>query len=482
MTLGSEVLTGDQKRVVFLRDGVILLKGVAGSGKTTIALHRALHLNGIQLDLLSGSKRCVGIFTFNKTLVSSLECLLNSLSSEEQEGSENITITNFHKWAWGFLFEGQGLAVNVAKGNTGKGMLTRAIVELASKEKLDNPVLDKKDFLLDEISWIKSKLIESLVDYKESKRIGRGTSDRVTQSLRDIIWKVYLGYENQLAQNKYIDFDDFARLALKKINSDPDFSPPFTHLIIDEAQDLKQSELSVLVKLVPSDQQNITIVADLAQRIYKTSFSWLELGLSVRGRSFEFKHNYRNAGAIAKAAGSLLENDPENSMYTTASIERVDGYKPLVRQFLSFEHELEYMLEEIKRIREQDSYSRICVLHRTNKGVTDIARHLTSHGITLSILNAGNGVEVETKTFVCTMSSAKGLEFEYVLILDLNDHVIGHFLEAQEGDLALERRLLYTSMTRAREKLIMTYSGRPSRLLNEIQRTLLDYEEGDSVD
>jgi superfamily I DNA/RNA helicase len=81
---------------------------------------------------------------------------------------------------------------------------------------------------------------------------------------------------------------------------------------------------------------------------------------------------------------------------------------------------------------------------------------------------------------ICTMSSVKGLEFNNVIILDLNDDIIPYppgFIEVDdEFHISTERRLLYTCMTRARNKLYLFSSdkGNPSRYLKEINTNLLD--------
>ena len=78
------------------------------------------------------------------------------------------------------------------------------------------------------------------------------------------------------------------------------------------------------------------------------------------------------------------------------------------------------------------------------------------------------------------MSSITGLEFNNVFILDLNDNVIpypsGFIDDNDEFHISTERRLLYTCMTRARNKLFLFSSDKdnPSRYLNEIDSELLD--------
>ena len=90
-----------------------------------------------------------------------------------------------------------------------------------------------------------------------------------------------------------------------------------------------------------------------------------------------------------------------------------------------------------------------------------------------------NDIDYESNSIkICTLSSVKGLEFENVFIIDLNDDVIPYppgFNDVEdEFHISTERRLLYTSMTRARERLFMLTSGKPTRYLSEIDTDLLE--------
>ena len=141
--------------------------------------------------------------------------------------------------------------------------------------------------------------------YQATARAGRGTADRVTAQDKELLWAVFEAYNAGLAARNRIDWDDAILRALE-IAERPSFTPPFTHIVVDEAQDLTFAQLALISRLVSPEMHSITLVADSAQRIYQSGFSWSDTGLNVRGRSFEFRHNYRNTRQIADAAGSLL--------------------------------------------------------------------------------------------------------------------------------------------------------------------------------
>ena len=89
---------------------------------------------------------------------------------------------------------------------------------------------------------MKGQVFENKEEYLEAKRTGRGTSDRVTKMDKEIIWNIFTEYNKQLEILDKVDFDDYALLCLKIINSKPNFEKPFSHVIVDEAQDFSANQ------------------------------------------------------------------------------------------------------------------------------------------------------------------------------------------------------------------------------------------------
>ena len=144
----------EQVKVLFLSPkNPIGIKGVAGCGKTTVALYRAKHLIETYRDLFSETK--VAIFTYNKSLVKYMNSLLPFIPGGYQEnsktrlsirlGMQNINVTNFHKWAYEYLTN-KGLRlytlddsqiysiVNDAKKNYPNDRIAQASVEFFKDE------------------------------------------------------------------------------------------------------------------------------------------------------------------------------------------------------------------------------------------------------------------------------------------------------------------------------------------------------------
>lgn len=478
------VLKGEQKKVLFLpATNPIQIKGVAGSGKTTVALYRAKHLLETQNTLFEETK--IVIFTFNKTLAAYIRAISPYINGGYQKDSDEITpqtpeglnvqIVNFHSWAFRFA--------DLTFGNTVMQWEQIDIIEsIINRLTSDSSnVLSKSaEFFQEEISWIKGKMFKNITEYIEAKRTGRGTTDRVSANDKEVIWKVYKMYNQELNDRGEIDFDDYAIIALNKIENDSNFVPPYTHIIIDEAQDLNKAQILTISKLVSTETKSISIIADAAQRIFKSGFTWNEVGINVRGgRTIEFKKNYRNNVHIARAALSLLEKEKDKSEFTEAETARKGGEKPRVGYFSNKENQSSQILSEINKLGENGSLKSTVILHRSNDGVKEIKSLLDSNGYSTELVKSSQPVNYGSNSIkICTMSSVKGLEFDNVFIVDLNDNIIPYppgFIESDdEFHISTERRLLYTCMTRACNNLFLFSSGEPSRYLEEIEKSLLN--------
>lgn len=484
MSLQPVILTGEQKKILFLPPkNPISIKGVAGCGKTTVALYRAKHLIETFSDLFEEAN--VVIFTFNKALVKYMDTLLPIIPGGYQDNSDilldvrpgmNINVTNFHKWAYHFLTR-KGIKLRTLDSS----QIHSKVNEVKSKYS-DHRIAHKSiEFFMDEISWIKGRIIKTEDEYLKIQRKGRGTVDRVTKTDRPIIWKIYQDYLGIMKNRGYVDFDDYALLCLDHMT---DNDRLFSHIIIDEAQDLSKAQLMVLSKLVYTSTQSITIIADAAQRIYKSAFSWAETGIELRGRSnITLTKNYRNTYEIAEAAFSLLNNDSDQTDFTrgTLNAER-HGPKPVWAHFINQHDEYFFLVEKIKRIKNHSPESSIVVLSRNSKEINSIFNIFRSSNIPTQFIKEDKIESLgNDKVNICTMSSIKGLEFDYVFLMDLNDDIFpsrnGMDVEDNEDiQIITERRLLYVCMTRAKLGLVMCSSGQPSRFLLEIDSNKLEYE------
>ena len=132
-------------------------------------------------------------------------------------------------------------------------------------------------------------------------------------------------------------------------------------------------------------------------------------------------------------------------------------------------------------LKDKNQLSGTIVLNRTHYGVQQIDSFLKENNYSTELIKDKNYVNYDSDSIkICTMSSIKGLEFNSVFILDLNDDIIpsptGFIDSDDEYHISTERRLLYTCMTRAENNLYLFSSddSDPSRYLNEIDSVLLE--------
>lgn len=490
MPLRPIVLKGEQKRVLFLQvTDPIQIKGVAGSGKTTVALYRAKHLLDTQSNLFQEAQ--VAIFTYNKTLVKYINAIKPHISGGYRENSDEIiptrpagingvNVINFDKWAYRFI---ETYLPNTTPlfQRTVTGANQKYILNLAKSKYSAEKIVSNKsnEFFAEEIAWMKGKAFQSKEEYFEAQRIGRGTSDRVTKADKEIIWNIYTEYNNRLSANNQVDFEDYALICLKILQTNPNIPRPFTHIIVDEAQDLSKAQILVISQIVSHETKSISIIADAAQRIYKSGFTWGEVGLNVRGRTIAFKKNYRNTKQIAFAAKSLLDKETDNEDFTEIEPVREGAQKPIVGYFTNWNEQCAFLLKQLNKLKADGNINSTVILHRSHSGIRNVKDFLESNNFDVQELLNTDDIDFESDFInVCTLSSVKGLEFENVFIIDLNDDVIPYppgFNDAEdEFHISTERRLLYTSMTRARERLFLISSGTPTRYLAEIDADLLE--------
>ena len=478
--LKSIELTGEQKKVLFLPpQNPVQIKGVAGSGKTTVSLYRAKQLIETQNQLFSQAK--VVIFTYNKTLAAYIDAVKDNIRNIYSKDGESIAtnsgldiqVTNFHKWAYSFA----GIQNNQVVKPWDQESYIRTAIQQQKTAFSGNTILEKSiEFFKEEISWMKGKIFDSEAEYLDTPRSGRGTTDRVTKEHKRALWGVFSSYKQLMQTNRKVDFDDFALLALDRINSNASFEAPFSHIVVDEAQDLNKAQILTLSKLVSPDTNSITIIADAAQRIYKSGFTWKEVGINVQGgRSLAFRKNYRNTLNIATAAASLLDKEDDKSDFTELDLSHLkEGNSPKLIQFNSVMEQFNWLAGTIAKL---EDYSGTVVLHRTQKGVKECQSFFERANIPSEIVKGQ--INYFTNTIkICTMSSIKGLEFDNVFIIDLNDDLVpfppGFIDDNDEFHISTERRLLYTCMTRARKNLLMLSSGKPSRYLQEIDNNSIE--------
>ena len=449
-------LTDKQKEIVNYEEDELLIKGIAGSGKTTVLLRKARKM------IEKNPSVRIGLFTYNKTLSQYAKQIA------EQIGPNNLFVYTFHGWAYGAL---RGVTkksrLYVTNAQNQKDYLKNA-VEFVRKSSKHRFVTEGKfeEFLTDEISWIKGKGIKKLIDYQTVSRAGRGSTVRVTKPDRKIIYSIFEEYERVKQGSKKIDYDDFALTLLENKEKITD-TYKFDQVMIDEGQDLQQVQLKLLRYIA---KEAFVVAADKGQKIYKTSFSWKEIGINILGgRTKILQNSFRSTKQIIQMAHSLQLHDSitKDEEYVAPILPEYTGPIPDVFQCDSKEKQDAAIISTIKKFLKENSDKTIGILSREWKSINRLYYALQAESIPYEFIKKEKGNAHTPGVKLTTFHSAKGLEFDYVIILDLNDDITDLELQDEEY-MEVERRLLYVSITRAKTYLQLYYYKMPASLLMEI--------------
>jgi len=297
--------------------------------------------------------------------------------------------------------------------------------------------------------------------YKSVTRLGRKT--RLKEPQRVQLWSIFERVWNALDERGLSTTAAmYVALAGKLATAR---HPAYEFAVIDESQDLGITQLRFLAALGGVRPNALFFAGDLGQRIFQQPFSWLSLGVDVRGRSRTLRVNYRTSHQIRYHADRLMELEitdvdgiPEER---GATISVFNGPAPMVRSFATEQDEVNAVAEWLRaRVAEGEAPHEIGVFVRSEAQVERARRAVELARLPSRELTAR--VEVSTGyAAIGGMHLAKGLEFRAVAVMACDDEVLPlqERIEqvGEDGDLQdaydTERHLLYVSCTRARDHL-----------------------------
>lgn len=489
-------LNVEQRKIIELEPaGHSLIKGVAGSGKTTVAIRR---IGFLQNHYCPEDDDNVLLVTFNKTLLKYIKYQFENLKDEEMTenlfaSDSEVVIENIDKLMYSYFMRYQrrhNVKYKLADGVKQRKTIQKATLQI-QKNYPDIKILTPKysSFLLDEISWIKACDIPDLDAYQEIDRIGRASEgDGAPQKLnknsktRAAIFELMEVYDKLLLNEGFIDFKTMNLFALQEALEFP--TKKFTHIIIDESQDLSKVQLKFLNALyLEKSYSSIMFVADNTQSIY--SQSWLgkgrpytTIGYDMSGRARTLSKNYRTTTEISKAAYGLIEHDEaikNNVDFVKPALIDRHGHAPIYRYFTDERKQAEFITNEIKTLHGEYELRDICIVAKERRLIENALISIERAGISCEILTEGDSQFESDSVKLVTMHSIKGLEFKVIFLIHLDENVIPNDVHGMGDDTMLteERKLMYVGMTRANELLYMSSVRTPSGFIKEIKNDYL---------
>jgi hypothetical protein len=449
--------------------GAVRVLGGAGTGKTVVAMHRTRWL--AQQLIESGAPGRVLFTTFTRNLATDIRANLTKICSPEQ--LQRIEVIHLDGWVMNFL-KSQGLQVRVFNDEARDSCWSMAM------DVADTSLGLAERFYKEE--WKEVVLAQgcrSRDDYLVARRVGRGT--RLSRPQRAQIWPVFDAVRAEFRQRGLWEPEEAKQIAADLIHK-ADRPPLYAAVVVDEAQDFDVASFSLLRALVGEPRANdLFIVGDPHQRIYGKPVVLSRCGIDIRGRGRKLRINYRTTEetrAWATAVLHSLDFDDLDGGSDPASDYRslLHGDHPLVQGFEDPAEEQRFLVNTLRQLRgEQQSLASTCVAARTNKAVEKLNGLLQGEGFTTRVINADESDDPSDPALrLATMHRVKGLEFDQVFLPALDASQMPLQVELNKRPDALsrelfeqqERSLLHVAATRAKKRVVVSYSGKPSPFIS----------------
>lgn len=228
-------------------------------------------------------------------------------------------------------------------------------------------------------------LKEYIASWHDGTRNGRGT--RLDRKKRMLVWKVFESYQNLMKENQIRDINTAMYESTKLLQS-VGSRLRYAHIIVDEGQDFSDNAYRLLRALAGDEPANdIFIVGDSHQRIYKNHPTLSKCGINVRGRSSILKINYRTTEEIRKYAFALLNGISFDDLDEDVDLgdkcqSLTHGAVPVIENFGDASAELQFIAGEIKKLKENGvALNDICVVARTRPLIDDYVKQLKNEGM-----------------------------------------------------------------------------------------------------
>lgn len=444
--------------------GPIRVLGGAGTGKTVVAMHRAVWLAEKLKNTQEGGK--ILFTTFTRNLAADIKANLKKIATEEQ--MDRIEVANIDGWIKRFLKRFNYDYTVVYDNNKDRELCWKIASDQIPAE-LGLP----ESFYEEE--WrhiIQGHDIKTKAEYFRVSRVGRGTA--LSRIQRAKIWPVFEEFRNQMNRKRIREMND-AMMDAIKILKEQKISLPYSSIVVDEAQDIGSQAFNLLRSIVPEQENDLFIVGDGHQRIYRNKVVLGRCGINVRGRrSQKLKINYRTTEETRRFATGILENIEVDNLdgeqdKSTDYMSLFHGDAPIVRLNKNLNEEVDFIKSQIDALLADDvPLQDICLVARTQALRDNYARELEARGVEYHALSVDSADSNKPGLRVATMHRVKGLEFQYIFIAGVNDGVIPlkkllteDPVERRDYDFN-ERALLHVAATRAIKGLYVTASNKAS--------------------
>lgn len=444
-------------------NGPARVSGSAGTGKTIVALHRAVFLARNHPDAR------ILLTTFSDLLANSLKTKLRRLISNEPQLGERLEVHSIDAIGRR-LYEIQFGTPHIISSDKLQQLLIEASSEVGEHKFSQRFLVTEWNEVVD--AW----QLDTWESYRDVQRLGRKT--RLSKKQRQMLWSIFNRVRLALIDKGLLTYPGlFNQLSTQIAERN---YPPFDYSVVDEAQDISVSQLRFLAAMGGQRPNDLFFAGDLGQRIFQTPFSWKSLGVDIRGRSRTLHINYRTSHQIRMQADRLL--GPEvadvdgNTEDRRGTVSVFNGPDPCVQVLDSIEDERNAVSQWLsERQSEGVLPHEMGVFVRSEKELDRAKGAVENASIPFKVLDQ-NLESTSGYLSVSTMHLAKGLEFRAVVVMACDDEIIPlqERIETVVDDSDLEevynteRHLLYVACTRARDYLLVASVDPASEFLDDL--------------
>jgi len=472
----------DQEKIVEKdNNGATLLKGVSGSGKTAVVVNRAIRLAKLYPD------EKIAVLTLNKALAKLIDDLIRSASGQ----LDNLVVKSF----WQLCIE--QLAVFEPKNNRHYDESTWGADETIGEiwqeyyhqetnnydanimfplhQSLLARSVYPEEYIKEEFDFIRSALpINDREKYLELEREGRSIS--MSPNYRELILKGLSSWESKMKAVGTVDYLGVTTALYQYIDK---IKPLYRSILVDEMQDFGTLELKIVRQLVNEGTNDLFLAGDTVQRVHTKQHDYKKAGINIVGRSMSINQNYRNSREILEAANNILEENLTGTDYVAAEIEFLQPkfaepskYIPYLLRAKTVSEEITSAVQYLQEILIEEGQGHngcIAVAGYHLSELKDLAKQLR-----VQLLDGE--IDLQNKAiFLSDLEQTKGFEFDHMIIVSCSDQTLPNpNLPPEEAFRDLSR--FYVAMTRARKNLIISYSGKMSRFVENSTSYFLDDE------
>ncbi len=450
------------QRALVERDhkGPVRVLGGAGTGKTVAALHRVRWL--LRHRLTQPTDRIL-FTTFTANLAVDLSRTLDSLLPPADRARVDVRALSAFV---SDLLRTARSPFTVAFWGSREGRLEALWNEAVAEHPVEG---FSPTFLREE--WtevVQARRVDSRGAYLLASRAGRGRALKAAE--RKAIWDVMAAYRGRLEAASLRESEDAFADATALLQGGG-LRLPYRAVVVDEAQDLSTAAFRLLRAVVPPSANDLFIVGDGHQRIYGKRVTLSDAGIDIRGRGRNLRVNYRTTEEVRAAAVALLAGAPVDDL--DGGEDNLRGYRslmhgppPLRHLAATFSAEVDHLADWLRRA----PAARSCVVVRTREQRDRYQRALEERGLRGTTLERAAAPAALGALSFATMHRVKGLEFDRVALVGLEEGVLPLDAALRATDdpplrraaEQRERALLYVAATRSRGEVLLSAAGRGS--------------------